>query len=838
MSLTNLLTANKTLHKKLTMDEPVASRLDNTASRLVGQPISRVEGHLKVAGKAPYTAEYTFPNLCYGVMVGATIGHGKVKKIHDDTALAVAGVIAVIHDKLFLRNPQQGGMKFAPVQESTHIFYHGQPIVLVVAETLEAAQAGAKALKIDYANDEKHGHFDFEKQKKHAQYINWVTDKNEKIGKPEKTLKNAEVKIDSIYTTPSQSNMAMEPHASLAYWEEDKLTIYTANQMVASSKIQLAKALNIPETNLHMLSPYIGGGFGSKLGISSESVMAALAARELKRPVLVNMSRPQVMETTVRRTNTEQRVALGADKTGKIHTLIHNSLVSNLPSELFFEPVAVATHFLYGGENRQVKYEMVRMHQLLAGSMRAPGEAAGQLALECAMDELANELEMCPIELRKLNEPEQDPSKKIPYSTRQLVACMEKGAKEFGWDKRPTTPATLKQGDWLIGYGMAAAARTNELKPSKARVSLLPANLTKISPTKSSTAENKLENPLGVIARIETDMTDIGTGSYTIFSQVVADMLGLPLSAVEIKLGDSDLPAASGSGGSWGAASCGSAIYMACEALLEQIAEQVGLHADTIHLKDGKIFKQGEHQLSLTETVVTEGKQLVATVMKKTGLADKVAINSESVPPILANLITTDTAKNANVLDWQNDNTSLALAEFLQQFAPDGLIANGEIEPGKTKKDHSQAGYGAQFAEVGVHRITGEIRVRRMLGVFAAGRILNEKTARSQCFGGMTFGIGAALMEQIVHDKYTGRLCNHDLAEYQVPVNADVPDLQVIFLPEADAYANPLHSKGIGELALSGAGAAVANAVFNATGVRVRDYPITLDKLLYQLPLL
>ena len=807
MSLTQIF-GESPLEKKLTMDKPVESRLDTTDSKLVGKPLSRIEGHLKVAGKATYTAEHQFDDLCHGVMVGATIGKGKVKKVHKDTALQVAGVIGVFHDPLFLRNPQQGGVKMAPVQGASEVFYHGQPIALVVAETLEAAQEGAKALQIDYENDEKHGHFDFNKQKKHTQFIDWVTDKSDDIGKPEKTLKQAEVKVDVTYTTPSQSNMPMEPHSSLARWFEGKLTLHTSNQMLASSKIQLAKALDMPEDDVRLLSPYVGGGFGSKLGISPESVMAAIAAKDLKRPVLVNMTRPQVMETTVRRTNTEQRVALGADKDGKIHTIIHNSIVTNLPSETFFEPVAVSTHFLYGGDNRQIKYEMARMNFTLTGSMRAPGEAVGQLALECAMDELAHALKLCPIELRKRNEPSEDPSKKIPYSTRKLLACMEQGAKAFGWDKRPQTPASRLEGDWLIGYGMACAARSNELKPSQARVSLLPS-----------------EKPLGVMARIETDMTDIGTGSYTIFAQVVADMLGLPIDHVEVKLGDTDLPPAAGSGGSWGASSAGSSIYLACEALREKIAQSVGLHVDSIGFKQGNLYRQFEHDPSLAEKIGEKINHTLTDTLDK--LAEKTGLNFE---------VSVD--HQDNVLDWEQDDTQLPLSSFLQQYAPHGLVANGEIEPGKTKKEYRHAGYGAQFAEVAVHRVTGEIRVRRMQGTFAAGRILNEKTARSQCFGGMVFGIGAALMEQIHHDKRDGRLCNHDLAEYQVCVNADVPDLEVIMLPETDPYANPLHSKGIGELALSGAGAAIANAIFNATGVRVRDYPITLDKLLYQLPLL
>lgn len=817
MSLTQIF-GESPLEKKLTMDKPVESRLDTTDSKLVGKPISRVEGHLKVAGKATYTAEHQFDELCHGVIVGATIGKGKVKKVHKDTALQVAGVIDVFHDELFLRNPQQGGVKMAPVQGASEVFYHGQPIALVVAETLEAAQEGAKALKIDYENDEKHGHFDFNEQKKHTQFIDWVTDKSDDIGKPEKTLKQADVKIDVIYTTPSQSNMPMEPHTSLARWLDDKLTLHTSNQMLAPSKVQLAKALNMPEDNVRLLSPYVGGGFGSKLGISPESVMAAIAAKALKRPVLVTMTRPQVMESTVRRTNTEQRVALGADKDGKIHTIIHNSIVTNLPSETFFEPVAVSTHFLYGGDNRQIKYEMARMNFTLAGSMRAPGEAVGQLALECAMDELAHELQLCPIELRKRNEPTEDPSKKIPYSTRKLLACMEQGAKAFGWDKRPKTPASRRDGDWLIGYGMACAARSNELKPSQARVSLLPS-----------------DKQFGVMARIETDMTDIGTGSYTIFAQVVADMLGLPIDHVEVKLGDTDLPPASGSGGSWGAASSGSAIYLACEALREKIAQTVGLHTDSIGFKQGNLYRQFEHDPNLAEKIGEKISHALTDTLDK--LAEKTGIN-HSVATDNQNSLNQDSLNQDDLLDWEQGDTQLSLQAFLQQYAPQGLVAKGEIEPGKTKKEYRHAGFGAQFAEVGVHRVTGEIRVRRMLGTFAAGRILNEKTARSQCYGGMVFGIGAALMEQIHHDKRDGRLCNHDLAEYQVCVNADVPDLEVIFLPEADPYANPLHSKGIGELALAGAGAAVANAIFNATGVRVRDYPITLDKLLYQLPLL
>ena len=810
MNLTDLLSNHQDLSKQQKMDEPVESLLDKTASQLVGKPINRIDGHLKVAGKAPYTADYILPNMAYGVMVGATIGKGKVKKVHDNTALAIEGVIAVLHDDLFLRNPQQGTVKRAPAQTASEVFYHGQPIVLVVGETLEAAQQGAAALQIDYDDDEAHGHFDFEQEKPHSQYINWVNDKNLHMGKPEKTLPNAEVSVDFTYTTPSQSNMAMEPHASLAYWQDGRLVLHTANQMVGPSKVQLVKALNIKDDEARMLSPYVGGGFGAKLGISSESIMAALAAKQLDRPVLAVMTRAQVMESTVRRSNAEQRIGLGADADGTLHTVIHNSYVSNLPSELFFEPCAISTHFLYQGENREVKYRMVRMNQVLSGSMRAPGEAAGQLALECAMDELAHKLDMCPVKLRIQNEPEKNPSTGVPFTTRRLVECLEHGAKVFGWDNRPAI-ASRVEGDWMIGYGMAAASRSDLVMSSQARVSL-----------------NLAGTDTGVQAVVETDMTDIGTGTYTILAQIAADLLGLPLDCVQVKLGDSDTPTASGSGSSAGATSSGSSVYLACQALREEIAKLADIPADILQIANGCVYPQGEHSATLGEKIADKVADTVS---------DLSASISATVGELAERVGLTD--GDASQHDAPADKpSSTTLKQLLSEHAPHGLSANGNIEPGKNAKTHHRAGYGAHFTEVGVHRVTGEVRVRRMLGVFAAGRILNEKTARSQCLGGMTFGIGSALMEQIIHDTRNGRLCNHDFAEYHVPTNADVPELEVIFMPERDEYANPLHAKGIGELALSGSGAAINNAVFNATGIRVRNYPITADKLLAQLPLL
>jgi xanthine dehydrogenase YagR molybdenum-binding subunit len=383
----------------------------------------------------------------------------------------------------------------------------------------------------------------------------------------------------------------------------------------------------------------------------------------------------------------------------------------------------------------------------VASSMRAPGEAVGLLALESAMDELAEKLNIDPIELRVRNEPTEDPEKYIPYSSRHLIGCLQEGARRFGWDKRAIKPGQVRDGRWLVGMGVAAAIRGNPLRFSKAHVRLTPDG----------------------VATVRMAMTDIGTGTYTILTQITAEMLGLPPERVRVELGDTSFPEAAGSGGSFGAASSGSALFEACNALREKLARIAGMDPQTARFANGNIEAGGQSKL-LTDIVGA------------------------------------------------------------------GVDADGEIKPGRTSKDYSQQSYGAHFAEVGVDEDTGEVRLRRMLGVFAAGRVLNEKTARSQAIGGMVFGVGAALHEALTLDPRFGYFVNHDLAEYHVPVHADIPAIDAVFLPELDNKSNPLKSKGIGELGICGAGAALANAVHNACGARIRDFPITLDKVLSSLP--
>jgi xanthine dehydrogenase YagR molybdenum-binding subunit len=546
-----------------------------------------------------------------------------------------------------------------------------------------------------------------------------------------------------VYTTPEQSQAMMEPHASRAMWQDGKLTIYTANQLLGPAQQTIAATLKMEPEDVRVVALYIGGGFGSKLKVFGDAILAALAARELQRTVKIALTRQQIFNHTSHRSATIQRLRLGAKPDGTLTSIAHETFVSNLPGKTFFEPVGLATTMLYAAPHRKIRHRMAELDITESASMRAPGEAVGMLALECAMDELAEKLDMDPIELRIKNEPLKNPEDGTPYSARKLIDCMREGASLFGWNKRKK-PGQMREGNLLIGIGMAAAVRGNLLQPSKAKVTL---------------------DADGILT-VQTAMTDIGTGTYTILTQIAGEMLGLEMSDVTTKIGDTDYPEAAGSGGSWGAASSGSSVFYACEALRSQLAAKAGFEPrDTVF--EGGYARSGNRSVPLKELA-----------------------------------------------------------------GADGISANGEVKPGTLEDSYTQAGYGAHFAEVSVDKDTGEIRLRRMLAVLAAGRILNLKTARSQAIGGMVFGVGAALMEDAVIDKRYGNFVNHDLAEYHIPVHADIPAIDAIYLPELDDKANPLKSKGVGELGISGAGAAIANAVYNACGVRIRDYPLTLDKVI------
>jgi xanthine dehydrogenase YagR molybdenum-binding subunit len=727
------------------MNSPVgANALD--AEGVVGKPLDRVDGRLKVTGGARYAYEMQ-QNTLYGFVVEASIGKGKIRSVETRAAEEAPGVVLVLTHR---NAPAQGTgnhREAHPVLTGPEVTRYGEPVAFVVAESFEQARAAAYLVEVKY--DRSGGKYALRANLAQARVPHQSdgAPADSAVGDFAGAFASAPVKLDVTYTTPLQSHAMMEPHATLATWDGDKLILHTANQMLNQGQKVVATTLKMPVENVRLISPFIGGGFGGKLWVNADAILAAIASRQLQRPVKIALTRQQIFHVTTHRSDTIQRLRLGTDRDGRILAIGHDVFSGNLPSEQTYEAAALQTRTLYAGPNRLTRHRLAPLDIPVASSMRAPGEAVGLMALECAMDELAEKLELDPIELRVRNEPSEDPEKHIPYSSRHLIACLQEGARRFGWDKRNAKPGQVRDGRWLVGMGMAAATRGNPLQLSKANVRLGPDG----------------------IATVKMAMTDIGTGTYTILAQITAEMLGLPIDQVRIELGDTDFPQAAGSGGSWGAGSSGSALFVACNALREKLARRAGMDLATARFVDGTIAS-GEQSRSLTDLVGA------------------------------------------------------------------GLDADGEIQPGRNNKDFSQQSYGAHFAEVGVDVDTGEVRLRRMLGVFTAGRVLNAKTARSQAIGGMVFGLGSALHEDMILDPRFGYFVNHDLAEYHVPVHADIPAIDAIFLAELDNESNPLKSKGIGELGICGAGASVANAIYNACGARIRDYPITLDKLLSKLP--
>ena len=731
------------------MNSPTGTNVLDAPGGLVGQPLDRVDGRLKVTGGAVYAYEVArAPDALYGVLVQATIARGRITKIDSAAAEAAPGVVLVLtHENAFTQGA--GPIQQAhPVLNSPNVAYYGQPVALVVASSFEEARAGAYLVRVTY--DEASGQYSLAAGLDQARVPKAASSPPESaVGDFAGAFAKAPMRLDVTYTTPLETHAMMEPHATLALWQGDNLILHTSNQMLNRGRATVAKTLRIAPENVRLISPFIGGGFGSKLGVNADAILAAMAAKHLNHPVKVTLTRQQIFNVTTHRSDTIQRLRLGTDENGRILAIGHDVYSGNLRTEEQYEGAADQTRTLYAGASRLTRHRLVPLDTPVASAMRAPGEAVGLLALECAMDELACGLGIDPIELRLRNEPAEDPEKHIPYSSRHLVECYHAGAERFGWSARNSRPGQKREGQWLIGMGMAAATRGNVLQPSKASVRL---------------------GPDGV-AVVRMAMTDIGTGSYTILTQIAAEMLGLPPGQVRMQLGDTAYPQAAGSGGSFGATSSGSALYVACNNLRAKLAQLANMDPTAARFAHGQITANGR---------------------------------------------------------------SVTLASLAGSA---GIEAKGEIKPGAMNKKYSQQSYGAQFAEVAVDADTGEVRLRRMLGVFTAGRILNEKTARSQAIGGMIFGVGAALEEQMILDpRFGGYYVNHDLAEYHVPVHADVPFVDAMFLPELDDRANPLKAKGVGELGICGAGAAVANAVYNACGARIRDYPLTLDKVLAAMP--
>jgi xanthine dehydrogenase YagR molybdenum-binding subunit len=694
---------------------------DNRAGP-IGRPLDRVDGPLKVKGKATYAFEYAGQGkAAYGFIVPAAIGKGRVIRVTVGDAQRAPGVLLVVTKDNAPSQAPWGPVdlpdRFAratPALNTDEVLHFGFPVAFVIAETFEQARAAAYQVKVDYQSVP--GEYDLRAAAPRAENPGRVSTgepADSAVGDFESAFAVAPVKVDARYTTPHQHQTPMEPHATMAVWDGSMLTVHTSAQLTTSPREGLARTFNMPTENVRIVTRYVGGGFGSKLPYFVDATLAAIGARMLRRPVKVAMTRPQMFHATTHRNASEQHVRLGAERDGRLIAYGQDVLTHCARFDIYADPVCIAARMLYAAPNRLTRHRRAKLDLPRSDSMRAPGDAIGLIALECAMDELAEALELDPVELRLRNDTQTDPESEQPFSSRHLAEALREGASRFGWHKRVAKPATVRDRQWLVGLGVASAIRKDRLM--------------------SASALARLEKDGGLT--VELAMTDIGTGSYTILTQIAAETMELPVDRVRVLLGDTRFPPTAGSGGSFGAGTSGAAVLAACRKL-------------------------------------------------RAGL-------------------------------------------------PSGLReAEGSVAPDALDTSYSHAGFGAHFAEVGVDRDTGEVRVRRMLGVFAAGRILNAKTARSQMIGGMTWGIGAALTEENYVDQRYGSFINQDLASYHVPTNADVGNMEVVFLDEPDPHGSPLGSKGIGELSICGAAAAVLNAIYNATGARIRDIPATLDKLL------
>ncbi|SFP32657.1 xanthine dehydrogenase YagR molybdenum-binding subunit [Variovorax sp. PDC80] len=725
--------------------------------RIVGRPLDRIDGPAKVSGQARYSYEYheEMPGAAYGWIVLAGIAKGRIARIDTREARQAPGVLLVYTHENVPRQVPRGRANLVSQLSGPEVQHHGQAVAFVVAETLEQARAASFLVRIDY--EAGAGRFDLEAARATAvkpgddPSAGSESAADTAVGDFEGAYAAAPVQVDQRYDTPDQHPAMMEPQATIARWDGDALTLYTSHQMANWAASDVAAMVELPVEKVRVIAAFVGGGFGSKLRTHADAVLSAFAARELRRPVKTALAREQLLNHTTRRAATIQRVRLGATPDGRLTAIGHETWTSNLPGRSYYEGASRQTRLLYAAPNRMTAHRLAALDLPEAAAMRAPATASGQLAFEVALDELAEKLGMDPVQLRILNDspcdPERGPSR--PYSGRKLVECLREGASRFGWARRDPVPGRVRDGRWLVGMGVASAIHHHSVRPSSARLRL--------------DARGRLS--------IETSMTDIGTGTYTVLAQIAAEMTGIPMDRIGVRLGDTALPPGAGSIASIGASSAGAAVLDGCEQLRAALLQRAGFEAAGARFEAGRVVS-GRRSRELGE---------------------------------------------------------LAGAE--------GLSVLGSVEPGDLHRRYAQAAFGAHFCEVGVDIDTGETRVRRMLGVFAAGRILNMKTARNQAIGGMVFGVGAALTEEAIVDARHGYFVNHDMAEYLVPVHADIPAIDAIYLQDSDELASPIKTKGVGELGTCGSGAAVANAIHNATGLRVRSYPITLDKLLPGLPM-
>jgi len=732
----------------------------------IGAPINRTDAWAKVSGGAHYTAEHQIEGLTYAVLVTSTIPSGRVVRIDDSAAREVPGLLLVMTPQNAMRLPKETrdgklqppiGRRLTLLQED-EVYYNNQPIAVVVADTYEHAREAAARLHIEYERKDAVLDFEQAKQKLHSPEKVLTEETDTKRGDLADGLLASSVRIDETYTTPIENHNPLETHATIAEWDGDKLTIHESTQYMKGVQRIIAAIFGIPPENVTAICPYTGGGFGSKGSVWSHGPLTAMAAKMLGRPVKLSLDRHDMFGPVGQRPNTEQRFRIGALEDGRILASSHDTIAYTSTIENWIEPCGIMTRMMYESPNQETTHRLATMNLGTPTFMRAPGEASGSFALESAMDELAYELDMDPLALRLKNYTEKDPGKDLPWSSKSLRQCYEIGAERFGWKDRKPQPRSMKQGNKLVGWGMATATY----------------------PTNRSAGECSATLRADGTALFRSATQDLGTGTYTVMTQIAADAIGLKVEQVRFELGDSAMPEAPVSGGSTTVASVGPAVQAAGHALRLKLAG--------IALAD-------------------QASPLFGSTAEKIGFE-----NGELY-----------------LLDAPSRRESMA-AIVARHGSPVEVTA--KAEPGDEKKKYSMHSFGAVFVEVTVDEDLGEIRVPRVVGVYGVGKLMNEKTGYSQLMGGIVWGIGLALLEETVIDKRNGRAVNGNLAEYHVPVNADIQNIDVQIVDEDDPHVNPLGAKGIGEIGITGVGAAIANAVYHATGKRVRDLPVTLDKVI------
>ncbi len=730
----------------------------------IGQPLTRVDGRAKVTGQAKYAAEFTAPHLAYAVMVTSTIPSGIITRFDATAAGKAPGVVTVLSPANAPKLPAGGkagvqppsGRVLSLLQDAT-VQYNNQPIAVVVADSLNQALYAASLLDIRYR--ETPPKLDFRAGFSTAHVGKSKIPPSLTEGEIAKGFAAAEVTVDQTYTTPQQNHNPLEPHATLADWDGELLTLHDATQNINGVKEVAAKTFGIPEDNVRVLCPFTGGGFGSKGSLWSHVILAAMAAKMANRPVKLVLERPQMFGPVGTRPQTEQHIVLGAKRDGTLTAIRHDCYSHTSVFENFVEPSSAQTRMLYAAPVITTSQKLVPLNTGTPTFQRAPGEATGSFALEIALDELAYDLGMDPIALRLKNYAELDPTSHKPFSGKHLRECYAQAAEKFGWSRRHPEPRTQQEGHELIGYGMATAT--------------YPAN-------RSSARASVTFQPNGRVS-VACGTQDLGTGTYTIMAQVAAATLGMPISLIDAKLGDTKQPKGVGSGGSQTAASVCPAVETAAkQAVLKLVTLEIGNPASPFH-----------------------GAQ-----------PDELAFHDGKLARI------------------SNTASAIPFTEVLARNGDQPVEAKASAEKAEYADEYSNHSWGAVFAEVAVDEMLGMARVRRVTAVYDVGVLLNEKTGHSQLIGGIVWATGLALGEDTHLDPKTGRPVNNNLAEYHVPVNLDIGSIDVSALNIPDKNFNDLGARGIGEIGITGASAAIANAIFHATGKRIRSAPITPDKLL------